>query len=140
MQNLSAFLAFNGAAVLLFSSLVGFALARSLHRGAVSEHWHLLHAGGTSRGVMLLALSAAIPFADLSASSLAWASGLVVLFAWTSVFAMFIRGMTGERGFHPVAVFGPGSARRSGIRRDEAQDCSPREAPFAPEMPDRRRR
>ena len=101
MQNLSAFLAFNGAAVLLFSSLVGFALARSLHRGAVSEHWHLLHAGGTSRGVMLLALSAAIPFADLSASSLAWASGLVVLFAWTSVFAMFIRGMTGERGFHP---------------------------------------
>lgn len=101
MQTLSAFLALNGVAVVLFSSLIGFALARALHRGAVSQHWHLLHAAGTSRGVMLLALSAAIPFADLSPSSLAWASGLVVLFVWTSVFAMFVRGMSGERGFHP---------------------------------------
>ena len=101
MQNLSAFLAFNGAVVLLFSSLIGFVLARSLHRGQVSEHWHLLHAGGTSRGIMLLALAATIPLADLSPSSRAWASGLVVLFAWTSVLAMFVRGISGERGFHP---------------------------------------
>ena len=101
MENLSAWLAFNGAAVLLFTSLIGLMLARCLHRNEVSEHWHLLHAGGTSRGVLLLALSATVQFTDLSPSSLAWASGLVVFFVWTSVLAMLVRGLTGERGFHP---------------------------------------
>ncbi len=101
MERISVLLALNGVALILFASLIGLALARALHRGEVSEHWHLLHASGTSRGIMLLALSAAIEFSDLSVIGLAWAVGLVVFFAWTSVLAMFVRGLSGERGFHP---------------------------------------
>lgn len=101
MENLSAFLAANGVGVLLFSSLIGLLLARALDKNEVAEHWHLLHASGTSRGVMLLALAATLQFAKLSPSSLAWASGLVVFFVWTSIMAMFTRGLSGERGFHP---------------------------------------
>jgi hypothetical protein len=101
MEALSAFLATNGVAVLLFGSLVGLVLARNLHQGKVSEHWHLLHAGGTSRGILLLALAATVNITELSFSSLAWASGLVVLFVWTSVVAMFLRALSEERGFYP---------------------------------------
>ncbi|NNK77725.1 MAG: hypothetical protein HKP40_03340 [Litoreibacter sp.] len=100
MEELAAFLALNGAVVLLFSSLVGLALARSLHLGTPAEHWHLLHAGGTSRGIMLLALAASIRFAELPATDLAWASGLVTFFVWTSILAMLVRCLTGMKGFH----------------------------------------
>lgn len=101
MQLLSPLLALNGSFFLLFSSLIGLVLARSLRQGTKSEHWHLLHSGGTSRGIMLLALSASVQFADLPASQLFWSSGLVVLFVWTSVIAMLVRALTGEMGFHP---------------------------------------
>ena len=101
MQLLSPLLALNGGFCLLLSSLIGLVLARSLQQGAKSEHWHLLHSGGTSRGVMLLALSASVQFADLPAWQLFWSSGLVALFVWTSFIAMLLRALTGEKGFHP---------------------------------------
>ena len=101
LENLSVFLAVNGVVVLLFSSLIGLALARALYRDDLSEHWHLLHASGTSRGVMLLALATTIQFAELPPTSLVFASGLVVFFVWTSLLAMLVRGLSGERGFHP---------------------------------------
>ena len=101
MEKLAAALALNGVALILFASLIGLLLARALHRGDVSEHWHLLHASGTSRGIMLVALSAAIEFAELPYSHLLWATAFVLFFAWTSVMAMFLRGLSGERGFHP---------------------------------------
>lgn len=75
MKNLPAFVALNGAAVLLFSNLIGLLAVRALHRDEVSEHWHLLHAGGTSRDIMLLALAATIQFSRLSPSSRALACG-----------------------------------------------------------------
>ena len=108
MDVLALLLALNGVAVLLYSSMVGLVLARNLHRGATSEHWHLLHAGGTSRGVMLLALAATIRLARLPETHLFLASGLIVFFVWTSVLAMTLRGLTGEKGFHPG---GPLSSR-----------------------------
>lgn len=101
VKDLSAFLALNGALVLLFCSMIGLLLAKALHEGRVSQHWHLLHAGGTSRGILLLALAAAIEFAGLPHIQLAWATGLVVFFVWTSVLAMFLRALTEEKGFHP---------------------------------------
>ncbi|NNF25382.1 MAG: hypothetical protein HKN63_11355 [Rhodobacteraceae bacterium] len=94
-------LAVNGILVLAFSSLVGLLLARSIFKNQPPEHWHLLHASGTSRGIMLLALAATIRFAELPSSQIAWAAGLVVFFVWTSILAMFVRAITGEKGFHP---------------------------------------
>ena len=101
MKNLPTFVAFNGPAVLLFSSLIGLLPLRALHRDEVLEHWQLLHAGGTSRGIMLLALAATIQFTQLSPSSRALACALVVFFVWTSAISMFVCGIIGERGSHP---------------------------------------
>lgn len=100
MENLSIFLAANGVVVLLFSSLAGLVLAKALHHSNSSEHWHLLHASGTSRGIMLIALASIVPVVALPSWQLSWATGLVTLFVWTSVCAMTLRALTGEKGFH----------------------------------------
>lgn len=100
MGKLSIFLALNGVIILLLSSLAGLLLAKALHKGTSSEHWHLLHASGTSRGIMLMALAAIIPFVSLPSWQIDWSSGLVVFFVWTSVLAMILRALTGEKGFH----------------------------------------
>jgi hypothetical protein len=94
-------LALNGVFFVLFGSLVGLILARNLHLGKAAQDWHLLHSGGTSRGIMLLALAATVPLAELPFSHLCLASGLVVLFVWTSIAAMSLRAVKGVKGFHP---------------------------------------
>ena len=100
MENLTILIAVNGLVILLFSSLIGLVLAKSLHENRTSEHWHLLHAGGTSRGIMLMALAGVIQFVSLPAWHLYWASGLVTFFVWTSILAMALRAITGEKGFY----------------------------------------
>lgn len=99
MDRLSVFLALNGAAVLVVSMLAGITLRNALMQNGRSADWHLIHAGGTSRGVMLLALAATINLAVLSEPQL-WASAiLIIFFVWTSVLAMLIRAISGDPGF-----------------------------------------
>ncbi len=99
MQTLPAFLALNGVLVVLVGSAAGLLLYLALVRDLDPHDWHLLHAGGTARGVLLLALGGTIDFAALT-ETMAWISaGLVVVFVWASTFAMVLRGVTGEAGF-----------------------------------------
>lgn len=96
---LAVVLALNGVAILLVSLLAGLLLYRTLLREEDPHDWHLLHAGGSGRGVMLMALAGIIDYATLPASLLWWAAMAVMLFAWTSTTAMIITGLTGESGF-----------------------------------------
>jgi hypothetical protein len=98
MENLAVHLALHGAVVLTVSLLAGLFLYRSILRNRNEAAWHLVHAGGSGRGVMLIALAAiihlpALPFWQLS--TLVW---LVIFFTWTSMLAMIIRAVSGERG------------------------------------------
>jgi hypothetical protein len=98
-DRLSIVLALNGALVLLVTMLAGLMLYRSiLARGTLAD-WHLLHAGGTSRGVLLIALAATVHLADLSATATVAAAVLILYFVWASVLAMLLRALTGETGF-----------------------------------------
>jgi hypothetical protein len=96
---LSILLALNGALVLMVCMAAGLLLYLSIVRDRSPNDWHLLHAGGTSRGIMLIALAATIHFADLPDWQSWWVAGLITLFVWTSVLAMLIRAVTGEPGF-----------------------------------------
>ena len=61
---------------------------------------------------MLLALAATIRFAELPVLHLFRTTGLITFFVWTSVLAMTLRAITGQKGFHfggppaNVVVFG----------------------------------
>lgn len=99
MGQLDAILAFNGMAILLVSLIAGVLLYRVLLRQDEPHDWHLLHAGGSGRGVMLLALAATIHLADLPSWLLAASVCGVIFFAWGSTISMIITGITGEHGF-----------------------------------------
>ena len=98
MERLAIHLALHGAIVLTISMLAGlFVYLTILKKGNV-DAWRVVHAGGSSRGIMLIALGAIIrlpvlPFWKLS--TMAW---LLVFFTWTSMLAMIVRAVTGERG------------------------------------------
>ncbi|WP_343115719.1 hypothetical protein [Ostreiculturibacter nitratireducens] len=104
-QTLSMVLALNGALVLVFSMTAGLVLYRRILSRSRPEDWHLLHAGGSTRGVMLIALAATVHLAALSDRALLWASMLVLYFAWASVLAMFLRALTGEQGYQFSGTF-----------------------------------
>jgi hypothetical protein len=99
MNTLAIFLALNGAAVLTVSLVAGLLLYRAILRQKDEHGWHLLHAGGSGRGVMLLALAATIHLSALPAWLMWSVAGFILFFAWTSTLAMIIVAMTGERGF-----------------------------------------
>ena len=99
-QTLAVTLAINGILILFVSLLAGLLLYRSLIRGEDPHDWHLLHAGGSGRGVMLMAL-AAVSDLPLLPGWLLWSASLaVIFFAWASTIAMVITGFTGQHGFH----------------------------------------
>lgn len=98
MDRLVIILAFNGVLVLTLSLLAGLFLYLAILRDDDQDAWHLLHAGGTSRGVMLLALAALIEFPRLSDQLSTIAAWLIIFFVWTSMLAMGIRAIFGERG------------------------------------------
>jgi hypothetical protein len=98
-ERLSIVLALNGALVLLVTMLAGLMLYRSILARGRLEDWHLLHAGGTSRGVMLIALAATVHLADLSRLATVTVVALILWFVWASVLAMLLRALTGETGF-----------------------------------------
>lgn len=99
MQNLAAFLALNGVLVVFVSSVAGLLLYLNLVRGQDPHDWHLLHAGGTARGILLIALGGTVNLAALQETTAWFSAGLVVMFVWASTIAMVLRGVTGESGF-----------------------------------------
>jgi uncharacterized membrane protein len=98
VDHLIIYLALNGVLVLTVSLIAGLFLYLAIRDDREQAAWHLLHAGGTGRGVMLLALAAIIEYPVLSSWQLASVVWLVIIFTWTSMFAMGIRAVSGERG------------------------------------------
>lgn len=99
MNGLAIFLALNGALALLLSMAAGLMLYLSIIGNRSSKDWHLLHAGGTSRGIMLIAIAATIHLPALPEWQSWWVASLITLFVWTSILAMLVRASTGEPGF-----------------------------------------
>ena len=100
MQTLAIHLALNGVLVLVISMIAGLFLYLAIRGEREQRAWHLLHAGGSGRGVMLLALAAAIPYAELPPWLLSIAVWLIIVFVWTSMAAMAIYAVSGQRGLH----------------------------------------
>lgn len=98
MDRLAIHLALNGALVLTVSLFAGLFLYLAIRNEKQQAAWHLLHAGGTGRGVMLLALAAIINYPVLPSWQLSATAWLFIFFSWTSMAAMTIRAVTGERG------------------------------------------
>lgn len=99
MNNLSVHLALHGVLVLTISILGGLFLYKAiLHKANVAD-WHLLHAGVSARGIMLIALAAIIHFPVLPLWQLSIAVWLTIYFVWTSTLAMVLRAISGELGF-----------------------------------------
>lgn len=98
MDRLVIILALNGVLVLSISLVAGMFLYLAILRDRDQAAWHLLHAGGTGRGVMLLALAALIQYPVLTESLASIAVWLIIFFVWTSMLAMGIRAISGERG------------------------------------------
>lgn len=105
MNQLAVILALNGALVLLVSLVAGMFLYLSILNQRDSAAWHLLHAGGTGRGVMLLALAALVDYPALPPWLLETAAWLILFFVWTSMLAMATRAITGARGLRLEGSF-----------------------------------
>lgn len=98
MDNLKVQLALHGAVVLTVSVIGGLFLYRAILNTERIAAWHLVHSGGTVRGVMLIALAAIIQYPTLPMWQLATIVWLILFFTWTSMLAMVIAAVSGERG------------------------------------------
>lgn len=99
IEELKVILALNGVGVIIVSLVGGLLLYRAILKDGNATDWHLLHAGGSARGIMLLALAGMIHLPALSFWQLWTANWLIIFFVWTSTLAMILRAITGERGF-----------------------------------------
>ena len=99
MENLAIHLALHGVMVLTVSVVGGLLLYRSILRDTNRADWHLLHAGGSARGILLIALAGGIAPVDINSWRIATAAWFVIYFAWTSTLAMLIRAYSRETGF-----------------------------------------
>jgi len=100
MEALRLHLAAHGIAVLTVSVVAGLILWRVLHEQRDGADWHLVHASGSVRGVFLIALAPIIHLPALSEWLLTAVVWQIIFFAWTSLLAMIIRAVSGERGFY----------------------------------------
>jgi len=98
MDKLVIHLALHGVLVLTVSIIAGLFLYWKILKNKNEAAWHLVHAGGTVRGVMLIALAAIIQLPVLSFVQLSSAVWLLIFFTWTSMLAMIIAAVSGERG------------------------------------------
>lgn len=98
MDELVIILALNGVLVLTVSMIAGLLLYLAILNDRDPAAWHLLHAGGTGRGVMLLALAALIEHPTLTVELASLAAWLIMFFVWTSMLAMGTRAICGDRG------------------------------------------
>ena len=99
MENLAVHLVLHGILILIVSVLGGLLLYRSILKNTKPADWHLLHAGGSARGILLIALASIIPLLDLASWQIATAAWFIIYFAWTSTLAMLIRAISGDKGF-----------------------------------------
>lgn len=99
MDKLAIALGLNGLAVLAISLLAGLFLYLALLHKEDSHGWHLLHAGGSGRGVMLMALAGIVHLVVLPEWLVSLAAWAIVYFVWASTIAMVITAVTGEHGF-----------------------------------------
>jgi hypothetical protein len=98
MGPLTIHLVLHGVLVLLVSVLAGVFLWRVILKSDNEGPWHLIHAGGSVRGVLLIALGGVIQFLPLSPSLLTTFVWLMIVSIWASMFAMLIAAITGDRG------------------------------------------
>jgi hypothetical protein len=98
MERLAIQLALHGAAILAVSLVAGLLLYRAILADGPVSKWHLAHSGGSGRGVLLIALAAAIHLTALPLWQVSVFVWLIVFFAWTSTLAMIIAAASGERG------------------------------------------
>ena len=98
MEKLAIHLVLHGALVITVSLFGGLLLYRVLLKDRNPAAWHLVHAGGTVRGVLLIALAAIIPLLALPLSQVAFFVWLTIMSIWASMFAMIIAAISGERG------------------------------------------
>lgn len=98
MDTLAIHLALHGAAVMLVSLCAGLFTYRAILHEQPAAAWHLAHAGGTARGVMLIALAAIVRLPALPLWEISLVAWLLIFFTWTSVFAMLIAAASGQRG------------------------------------------
>ena len=99
MGQLVIHLALHGAIVLTISILAGLFLYGAILKKIKNESaWHVVHAGGTVRGVMLIALAAIIHIPVLPFWQLTAAVWLIIFFVWTSMLAMILAAVSGDRG------------------------------------------
>ena len=99
MDNLAIHLALHGVLVITVSVLGGVVLYRSILKQTNVADWHLLHAGGSARGILLIALAAIIQLPVLPSWQTTVLACFIIYFVWTSTLAMLIRAITGEPGF-----------------------------------------
>lgn len=99
MDTLEIQLALHGALVLTVSIASGLFLYRAMLKAAPEAVWHLVHAGGTVRGVLLIALAGIIHLLPLPFWLLATFVWLIIFSIWASMLAMIIAAASGERGF-----------------------------------------
>lgn len=98
MERLATCLALHGAIVLGVSLVAGLLLHRAIRLEMDVAAWHLVHAGGSGRGLLLLALAAVLRWVALPRWQLWVFAWLMIFFVWTSVAAMLVAAVTGERG------------------------------------------
>jgi hypothetical protein len=98
MDKLAIYLALHGAAVLAVSLCAGLLTYRAILREGNPAAWHLAHAGGSVRAVLLIALAATVRLPALTLGQLSAVAWLLIFFTWTSVLAMVIAAASGERG------------------------------------------
>ena len=98
MEPLIVHAAANGVAILLVSLCAGLYTYRAALRDEPPAAWHLAHAGGTARGVMLMSVAAIARVPVLPSWELSLAVWLLIFFSWTSVAAMIVAAATRQRG------------------------------------------
>ena len=91
-------LALHGALVLTVSLFGGLLLYRVLLREKTPAAWHLVHAGGTVRGVLLIALAPIISLLALPLSQISAFVWLIIVSIWASMLAMILAAISGDRG------------------------------------------
>ena len=98
MDALAIHLVLHGTLVLMVSLFGGLLLYRVLLKDKNPATWHLVHAGGTVRGVLLIALAAIIPLLGLPLSQVSLFVCLMIISIWASMVAMILAAVSGERG------------------------------------------
>jgi len=98
MDRLSIHLALHGALVVTVSIVAGVLLYRNMLGNRPEAQWHLAHAGGTVRGVLLIGLAGILHLLPLPLWLATWFVWIVIPSIWASMFAMVIAAATGERG------------------------------------------